>query len=124
MQARHLLQLFFQDLDLLLQILQESPYVGHDERVHLQKEMLLLKEQLGTGEISVLQGEKHFAHLQKKAVLHELERVTKKVRLLNPASPRLEGLLSIRHALQNDQLTAKEARKKLLSLMHLHQRGH
>jgi len=112
-----LLMPFIQQLELLTQVVNESPYISREQRLWIAKEINALSYQLHEGEIAFPQVEKKLSHLNKRAAVDEILSLSAKIQHLNPSSPRLENLRSLGRELQADEISPEQARKRLQSLM-------
>lgn len=117
MNAQKLLDPLFRQLDLLTQVLNESPYISREVRLGISKEITDLSTQLQEGEVSLPQGEETLNHLDKRAAVDEIVTLAAKIRQLNPSSPRLEYLGSLETELHADEISPEQARKRLQELM-------
>jgi hypothetical protein len=118
MTPQQLLVPLIQQLELLAQVINESPYISREGRLELAKEITALKHQLKEGEIEFPSGEQSVSKLNKKAAADEISTLSSKIRHLNPSSPRLENLRSLGTELQQDEISPEQARRRLQELMH------
>lgn len=117
MNPQQLLIPLIQQLELLTQTMNESPYISREERLGISKEISTLSHQLHEGEISLSQGEQTLTHLNKRAAADEITNLSSKIRQLNPSSPRLENLRVLERELHAGEISPEQARKRLQDLM-------
>lgn len=106
-----------EQLDFLKQVVNESPYISREERIAIEQALKDLASKLKDGEVLYPQVEKQLNFLNKQAATHEITNLTKKIRHLNPKSPRLEYLLSLEKQLRGDEISPEQARRSLQELM-------
>lgn len=118
MNPQQMLMPLIQQLDILTQVVTESPYISREGRLWISKEIDKLFLKLKEGEVSFVQGEKTLTDLNKQAAADEISTLLLKIRELNPSSPRVENLRSIKNALNADEISPEQARQRLQELMH------
>ncbi len=106
-----------QQIDLLIEVVNHSPYISRETRLGISREINTLSTQIEEGEISLPQGEEKILFLDKRAAVDEIVTLTVKIRHLNPSSPRLESLRSLEMELDSDTISPDQARRRLQELM-------
>lgn len=106
-----------QQLDLLIQVLHESPYISREQRIGIEKEIKALSELLQEGEMTFPQGEKAVTALNKRAAVDEITSLLNKIYHLNPSSPRLETLRALEKKLKSEEISPEQARRSMQDLM-------
>jgi len=106
-----------QQLELLSQVINESPYLSRDGRKGLEQEISDFSEKLKEGVITFPQGEKTLTELNKKAAADEIVSLMTKIGHLNPSSPRLEFLRDLSRSLSSEEISPEQARRGIQDLM-------
>lgn len=106
-----------QQLELLTQVVNESPYLSHDGRKGLEQELSEFSERLKEGMITFPQGEKTLTELNKKAAADEISSLMTKIGHLNPSSPRLALLRDLLSRLTGGEISPEQARRSIQDLM-------
>ncbi len=106
-----------QQLELLTQVVNESPYLSHDRRKRLEQEILNLSEKLKEGSITFPQGERTLTDLNKKAMIDEITSFMIKIGHLNPSSPHMEFLRDLSHKLRDGEISPEQVRRGIQDLM-------
>ena len=105
------------EMSLLRQIVDFSPYLSTESRHFLEKQIIQLSDSIKIGEVSPSMGEKLIVELDERAVLSEVHFLMAKISHLNPSSPRLELLEGISHQLDKKELSPSETRKEIQRIM-------
>lgn len=117
MNPHELLTLLVQQLELLTQVVNESPYLSRDGRKGLERELSDFSEKLKEGMITFPQGEKSLSEINKKAAADEIVSLMTKIGHLNPSSPRLEFLRELARRLNEGEISPEQARREIMGLM-------
>lgn len=106
-----------QQLELLAQVINESPYLSRDGRKGLEEEISDFSEKLKEGSIARPQGEQTLTELNKRAAADELISLMTKIANLNPSSPRLDYLRDLSRRLNDEEISPEEVRQGIQDLM-------
>lgn len=106
-----------QQLEILNQIIHQSPYLSRETRIGLEKEITEFFDRLKEGAINIPQGERIISDLDKKAAVDEIGSLLAKIGYLNPSSPRLEPLRNLSLRLREGEISPEQARKGIQELM-------
>jgi hypothetical protein len=106
-----------QQLEMLTQVVKESPYLSREGRKNLEQELLDFSEKLNEGIITFPQGEKTLTEIDRRAAADELTSLMSKIGLLNPSSPRLAFLRELASRLSDGEISAEQTRQSIQDLM-------
>ncbi|MFZ0566019.1 MAG: hypothetical protein WAM28_07535 [Chlamydiales bacterium] len=104
-------------LDLLIQVVNESPYLSSECRKQLDKEIYDLKERFEEGAVSFSQGEHTLRDLNNRAAMDEITNLMNKIHYLNPSSSRLEMLRELSRQLGEGEASPEQVRESINQIM-------
>lgn len=106
-----------EQLDVLRQVIDFSPYLSTESRQFLEKQLLQLSESIEDGQVTGLQGTKLIIELDQRAASDEVRFLMSKISHLNPSSPRLELLKDVAIQLESHRLSPEQTRKEIQKIM-------
>lgn len=105
------------ELNVLRQIIDFSPYLSTESRHFLEKQIVRLSDSIHIGEVSGTLGEKLIVELDERAAFDEVQFLMAKISHLNPSSPRLELLETVACQLDKKDISPDETRKEIQKIM-------
>ena len=111
------MQTLDEELSLLRQIVDFSPYLSTESRLFLEKQIVQLSDSISVGEVNTTVGQKLIVELDERAASDEVHFLMAKISHLNPSSPRLELLEDVACQLDKKEISPDETRKEIQRIM-------
>lgn len=106
-----------EQLVLLREVIENSPYLSRDSRAELEKEIAEITVQLEADRANSTVWERKILAVNAKIANDEMDAVMTKIHHLNPSSPRLSEIRAVAHRLGGGEISPEQSRLELEQIM-------
>ncbi|MCP5469829.1 MAG: hypothetical protein H7A36_04915 [Chlamydiales bacterium] len=106
-----------EQLELLREVIDSSPYLSRGSRKELEKEIAQLRQELAE-QRNLLECKKKISDVELRVASNEVDSVLNQIHHLNPSSPRLSEIRLVATRLFGGEISAEQSREEIHKILH------